>query len=130
MLNNVDIENYLMERDNRDEQSMKKKKTVDDSTDANQDKGNRHLIAHRSTARILERRYSLTITGYKYLIIGIDVTLPSHVTITLGDCHGKEILFSPDIWSFSNKNTLSCPFCSTTKTIKEYVRRLRCTLEI
>ena len=40
MLNNVDIENYFMERDNRDEQSMKKKKTVDDSTDANPDKSN------------------------------------------------------------------------------------------
>ena len=38
MLNN-DIENYLMERDNHDERSTKKK-TVDDSTDANPDKDN------------------------------------------------------------------------------------------
>ncbi|EGI68926.1 hypothetical protein G5I_02362 [Acromyrmex echinatior] len=40
MLNNADIINYLMEQDDRDEQSTKKKKTVDESTDANPDKDN------------------------------------------------------------------------------------------
>ena len=30
--------------------------------------------------------------------IGINVTLPSCVTIILGNCHGKEIPLSPDIW--------------------------------
>ncbi|XP_011058909.1 PREDICTED: uncharacterized protein LOC105148723 [Acromyrmex echinatior] len=135
MLNNADIINYLMEQDDRDEQSTKKKKTIDESTDANPDKdniSNRHQIAHRPTVRILERRYPLTATGYKYLNIGINVTLPSYVTIILGDCHGKEIPLSPDIWRelLEQKHTSFCPFCSTTKIIKEYVRRLQCTLEI
>ena len=58
----------------------------------------RHQIAHHPTVRILERRYPLTATGYKYLNIGINVTLPSCVTIILGNCHGKEIPLSPDIW--------------------------------
>ena len=40
----------------------------------------------------------MTVTGYKYLNIGINVKLPSYVTIILGDCHGKEIPLSPDIW--------------------------------
>ncbi|KYN16678.1 hypothetical protein ALC57_11068, partial [Trachymyrmex cornetzi] len=48
--------------------------------------------------RILERRYPLIVTGYKYLNIGINIKLPSYVTIILGDSHGKEILLSPDIW--------------------------------
>ncbi|KAG5311096.1 MMP14 protein, partial [Acromyrmex insinuator] len=42
--------------------------------------GNLHQIAHRPTVRILERRYPLTATGYKYLNIGINVTLPSYQT--------------------------------------------------
>ncbi|KYM95154.1 hypothetical protein ALC62_14210 [Cyphomyrmex costatus] len=49
--------------------------------------------------RILERRYPLTVTGYKYLTVGIDVKLPSVVTIVLGDCHGKELSLSPTVWS-------------------------------
>ena len=41
MLNNVDIENYLMEQDDRDERSAKKKKkTFDDLTGENPDKEN------------------------------------------------------------------------------------------
>ena len=38
MLNNTDIENYLMKQDDRDEQSAKKKKTFDDLNDENPDK--------------------------------------------------------------------------------------------
>ncbi|KYN01996.1 hypothetical protein ALC62_07213 [Cyphomyrmex costatus] len=49
--------------------------------------------------RILERRYPLTVTGYKYLTVGIDVKFPSVVTIVLGDCHGKEMSLSPTVWS-------------------------------
>lgn len=48
--------------------------------------------------RILTRRYTLTKTGYKFLDIGVVVGSPSHVSIVLGDCHGKEISFSPDSW--------------------------------
>ena len=40
MFNNADIINYLMEQDDRDEQSTKKKKIVDESTDVNPDKDN------------------------------------------------------------------------------------------
>ncbi|KYN33992.1 hypothetical protein ALC56_11656 [Trachymyrmex septentrionalis] len=60
--------------------------------------GNLHQIAHRPIVGILERRYPLTVTGYKYLNIGINVKLPFYVTIILGDCHGKEIPLSSDIW--------------------------------
>ncbi|KYN30337.1 hypothetical protein ALC57_00197 [Trachymyrmex cornetzi] len=59
---------------------------------------NLHQITHRPIVRILERRYPLTVTGYKYLNIGINVKLPSYVTIILRDSHGKEIPLSPDIW--------------------------------
>ncbi|KYN07070.1 hypothetical protein ALC62_01972, partial [Cyphomyrmex costatus] len=52
-----------------------------------------------TVVRILERRYPLTVTGYKYLTVGIDVKLPSVVTIVLGDCHGKEMSLSPTVWS-------------------------------
>lgn len=48
--------------------------------------------------RILGRRYSLTKTAYKYLDIGININRPSYVTIVLGDCHGKEISLSPNMW--------------------------------
>ncbi|KYQ56423.1 hypothetical protein ALC60_04653, partial [Trachymyrmex zeteki] len=48
--------------------------------------------------RILEKRYPLTVTGYKYLNIGINVKLPSYINIILGDCYGKEVPLSPDIW--------------------------------
>ena len=41
MLNNKDIENYLMEQDDRDEWSANKKKTFDDLTDKNPDKENK-----------------------------------------------------------------------------------------
>ncbi|KYN21446.1 72 kDa type IV collagenase [Trachymyrmex cornetzi] len=60
--------------------------------------GNLHQITHRPIVRILERRYPLTVTGYKYLNIGINVKLPSYVTIILRDSHGKEIQLSPVIW--------------------------------
>ena len=42
MFNNADIENYVMEQDERDEQSAKKKKkTFDDLTGKNPDKENK-----------------------------------------------------------------------------------------
>ena len=41
MLNNTDIENYLMEQDDHDERSAKKKKTFDDLTGENPDKENK-----------------------------------------------------------------------------------------
>ncbi|KAG5307664.1 D2MP protein, partial [Acromyrmex insinuator] len=54
--------------------------------------------SNRTSSYRTHSRNSLTATGYKYLNIGINVTLPSCVTIILGDCHGKEIPISPDIW--------------------------------
>ncbi|XP_018351435.1 PREDICTED: uncharacterized protein LOC108753931 [Trachymyrmex septentrionalis] len=135
MFNNADIENYLMEQDDRDERSAKKKKkTFDDLTGKNPDKENKsskHQIANRPIVCILERRYPLTVTGYKYLNIGINVKLPSEVTIILGNCHGKEIPLLPDIWRelLEQKHTSFCPFCSTMR-IEEYVHRSQCTLKI
>ncbi|KYM98578.1 hypothetical protein ALC62_10546 [Cyphomyrmex costatus] len=56
--------------------------------------------------RILERRYPLTVTGYKYLSIGIDVKLPSEVTIILREVTGT---FGPrvqnNLFRSSGRNT-------------------------
>ncbi|KYN04637.1 Matrix metalloproteinase-14, partial [Cyphomyrmex costatus] len=54
---------------------------------------------NETTVRILERRYPLTATGYKYLTVGINVKLPCEITVVLGDSHGKEMFLSPTVWS-------------------------------
>lgn len=48
--------------------------------------------------RILGRRYPLTKTAYKYIDVAIAVKRESSVDIALGDCHGKEISLTPDMW--------------------------------
>ncbi|KYN23137.1 hypothetical protein ALC57_04440 [Trachymyrmex cornetzi] len=48
----------------------------------------------RRAVRLLNRRYDLTITGYKYLEIGINVGPPSYVEIALGDHRGHELPLS------------------------------------
>lgn len=48
--------------------------------------------------RILGRRYALTKTSYKYIDIAIVVKRESYVDIALGDCHGKEISLTADMW--------------------------------
>ncbi|XP_029680149.1 uncharacterized protein LOC115245806 [Formica exsecta] len=50
------------------------------------------------TLRILGRRYPLTKTAYKHLEVSVNVNRPSFVEIVLGDCHGKEISLTPDMW--------------------------------
>ncbi|XP_011635701.1 uncharacterized protein LOC105426253 [Pogonomyrmex barbatus] len=42
--------------------------------------------------RLLSRRYTLTVTGYKYLEIGINVGSPSYVEIALGDHRGIDTI--------------------------------------
>lgn len=48
--------------------------------------------------RILGRRYPLTKTAYKHLEVSVNVSRPSFVEIVLGDCHGKEISLTLDMW--------------------------------
>ncbi|KAL6265880.1 hypothetical protein P5V15_002709 [Pogonomyrmex californicus] len=48
--------------------------------------------------RILERKYSLTKTGYKFLNVCVTLERSSRVNIILGDSHGKEVSMSPDTW--------------------------------
>ncbi|KYM95807.1 hypothetical protein ALC62_13546 [Cyphomyrmex costatus] len=87
--------------------------------------------------RILERRYPLTVTGYKYLTVGIDVKLPSVVTIVLGDCHGKEMSLSPTVWSvLVEKKNVTLPLLQyegtkdgQTKTSSRPTRRKKEKLE-
>ncbi|XP_071579392.1 uncharacterized protein [Temnothorax nylanderi] len=51
----------------------------------------------RHPVRILERRYILTKTGYKFIDVGITAVLPCYVHIVIGDCHGK-ISLSSETW--------------------------------
>ncbi|EZA52472.1 hypothetical protein X777_08643, partial [Ooceraea biroi] len=48
--------------------------------------------------RILNSRYALTATGYKYLDIGINVGPPSYVEIAIGDHRGNELILSLETW--------------------------------
>ncbi|KAL6257820.1 hypothetical protein P5V15_011414 [Pogonomyrmex californicus] len=48
--------------------------------------------------RILERKYPLTKTGYKFLNVCVTLERSSRVNIILGDSHGKEVSMSPDTW--------------------------------
>ncbi|XP_024893518.1 uncharacterized protein LOC112468531 [Temnothorax curvispinosus] len=52
----------------------------------------------RHPVRILERRYLLTKTRYKFIDVGITAVLPCYVHIVIGDCYGKEISLSPGTW--------------------------------
>lgn len=52
---------------------------------------------HRTTC-ILGRRYSLTLTCYKYLEIGISVGLAPCVEIALSDNRGNRLVFTHQIW--------------------------------
>ena len=74
------------------------------------------IVIHRfntsRTVRILERRYPLTKTGYKFLDIGVTVYPPSRVNIAIGDYHGKEISLSPDMWN---------RFMEQKRTIQAYI---------
>ena len=49
-----------------------------------------HSMKH-CAVRLLNRRYDLTVTGYKFLEIGINVGLPSYVEIALEDDHGHDL---------------------------------------
>ncbi|KAL6258268.1 hypothetical protein P5V15_010206 [Pogonomyrmex californicus] len=71
---------------------------VNESDDARRRK--RMLDDDRPIAsiRILERRYPLTKTGYKFLNVCVTLKRSSRVNIILGDSHGKEVSMSPDTW--------------------------------
>ncbi|KAL6268028.1 hypothetical protein P5V15_001110 [Pogonomyrmex californicus] len=71
---------------------------VDESDDVKRRK--RTLDDDRPIAsiRILERKYSLTKTGYKFLNVCVTLERSSRVNIILGDSHGKEVSMSPDTW--------------------------------
>ena len=53
-------------------------------------------MEHRAV-RLLNRRYDLTATGYKYLEIGINVGPPSYVEIALRDHRGYELSLSRNV---------------------------------
>jgi len=50
------------------------------------------------THRILERRFALTATAYKYLDIGINLGLMSSVEMLLGDNKGNQIILPHATW--------------------------------
>ncbi|XP_011069203.1 PREDICTED: collagenase 3-like [Acromyrmex echinatior] len=86
MLNNADIINYLMEQDDRDEQSTKKKKTVDESTDANPDKDN---ISNSGTHTYADRKHSEEICSASFDGSGIlaHAFYPSNVVNYTAEIH-------------------------------------------
>jgi len=55
-----------------------------------------HSMEHRAV-RLLSR-HDLTVTGYKYLEIGINVGPPSYMEISLGDHRGHELSLSLETW--------------------------------
>ncbi|EGI61411.1 hypothetical protein G5I_10319 [Acromyrmex echinatior] len=57
-----------------------------------------NITEHRAVS-LLNRRYDLTNTGYKfYLEIKINVGPPSYVEIALGDYRGHELSLSLETW--------------------------------
>ncbi|RLU25504.1 hypothetical protein DMN91_001660 [Ooceraea biroi] len=56
------------------------------------------VLPARRAVRILNSRYALTATGYKYLDIGINVGPPSYVEIAIGDHRGNELILSLETW--------------------------------
>ncbi|EZA50692.1 hypothetical protein X777_11116 [Ooceraea biroi] len=56
------------------------------------------VLPARRAVRILNSRYALTATGYKYLVIGINVGPPSYVEIEIGDHRGNELILSLETW--------------------------------
>ncbi|XP_029670042.1 matrix metalloproteinase-24-like [Formica exsecta] len=36
--------------------------------------------------------------SFKLKLVGVNVSRPSYVEVVLGNCHGKEISFAPDVW--------------------------------
>ena len=43
------------------------------------------------------KKYALTHTEYKFLEIGINISLPSYVEIAIGENHGNELMLSLEI---------------------------------
>jgi len=59
----------------------------------------RRTLPKRRVVCILDRRYPLTATGYKFLEIGINVGPPSYVEIAIEDHRGNELILSPETWN-------------------------------
>ncbi|KAL6255505.1 hypothetical protein P5V15_013841 [Pogonomyrmex californicus] len=53
----------------------------------------------RRAVHLLNRRYTLTTTGYKFLEIGINIGPPSYVEIALGDYWRQELILSLETWT-------------------------------
>ncbi|KAL6254110.1 hypothetical protein P5V15_014730 [Pogonomyrmex californicus] len=58
----------------------------------------RRVITTNNSVRVLERKYPLTKTGYKFLNVCVTLERSSRVNIILGDSHGKEISMSLYMW--------------------------------
>ncbi|KAL6265710.1 hypothetical protein P5V15_002512 [Pogonomyrmex californicus] len=74
----------------------RRKRTLDDDRPIASSHSNADCT--NNPVRILERKYSLTKTGYKFLNVCVTLERFSRVNIILGDSHGKEVSMSPDTW--------------------------------
>ncbi|XP_029675759.1 uncharacterized protein LOC115243148 [Formica exsecta] len=92
----ADDRSTLAER-NRENDAGSAKKARMDSVQG-YDWTSRRDVAIGRSLRILGRCYPLTKTAYKHLEVGVNVSRPSYVEVVLGNCHGKEISFAPDVW--------------------------------
>ncbi|KAL6257290.1 hypothetical protein P5V15_012218 [Pogonomyrmex californicus] len=71
---------------------------VDESDDVKRRKRTLYDDRPIASIRILERKYSLTKMGYKFLNVCVTLERSSRVNIILGDNHGKKVSMSPDTW--------------------------------
>ncbi|EFN65275.1 hypothetical protein EAG_15258 [Camponotus floridanus] len=66
--------------------------------DTTRDRSDTPPVIKKARLYTEEERYPLTKTAYKYIDIAVAMKRESQVDIVLGDCHGKEISLTPDMW--------------------------------
>ncbi|XP_050450759.1 uncharacterized protein LOC126851143 isoform X1 [Cataglyphis hispanica] len=88
----------LSERNRENNEGNAKRTKTDNGQDRDRTPRCNAEVAIVRPLRILGRHYPLTKTAYKHLDISINVSRPSFIEIIFGDCHGKEILLTPDTW--------------------------------
>ncbi|KAL6263007.1 hypothetical protein P5V15_001138 [Pogonomyrmex californicus] len=84
-----------MHRVDENVDARKRKRTLDDRPIATR---YNNVSGTNNPVRVLERKYPLTKTGYKFLNVCVTLERSSRVNIILGDSHGKEISMSPETW--------------------------------
>ncbi|KAL6263017.1 hypothetical protein P5V15_005812 [Pogonomyrmex californicus] len=85
-----------MRRVDKSDDARKRKRTLDDDRPIASSHNNAGCT--NNLVRVLERKYPLTKTGYKFFNVCVTLERSSYVNIILRDSHGKEVSMSPDTW--------------------------------